>query len=45
MKYTEDDKPGTPYGVIKRQWAFIMTKKTIKHASADGTDLYSLQSA
>lgn len=26
-----------PYGVIKRQWGFyyIMTKKTIKHASAD----------
>ena len=26
-----------PYGVIKRQWDFyyIMTKKTIKHASAD----------
>jgi hypothetical protein len=26
-----------PYGVIKRQWVFyyIMTKKTIKHASAD----------
>jgi hypothetical protein len=26
-----------PYGVIKRQWNFyyIMTKKTIKHASAD----------
>jgi hypothetical protein len=25
------------YGVIKRQWGFyyIMTKKTIKHASAD----------
>ena len=26
-----------PYGVIKRQWGFyyIMTKKTIQHASAD----------
>jgi hypothetical protein len=26
-----------PYGIIKRQWDFyyIMTKKTIKHASAD----------
>jgi hypothetical protein len=26
-----------PYGMIKRQWDFyyIMTKKTIKHASAD----------
>jgi hypothetical protein len=26
-----------PYGVIKRQWGFyyIMTKKTIEHASAD----------
>jgi hypothetical protein len=35
MKYTEDDKPlWNTYGVIKRQWGFIiiMTKKTIKHA-------------
>jgi transposase len=32
-----------PYGVIKRQWGFyyIMTKKTIKHASADVALIFS----
>jgi hypothetical protein len=47
MKYTEDDIVEHPYGVIKRQWGFyiIMTKKTIKHASADVGLIYSLQSA
>jgi hypothetical protein len=37
MKYTEDDKPLWNTHMVKRQWGFyyIMTKKTIKHASAD----------
>jgi hypothetical protein len=36
-----------PYGVIKRQWGFYynMTKKTIKHASADVGLIFTAQSA
>ena len=38
MKYLSDNHVVEhPYGIIKRQWGFyyIMTKKTIKRASAD----------